>query len=407
MKTLRWVLCALPLSWAALACDGDDATTPGFFRDAGQSDAENAADTSTALNGAALPERDAGRPLPQFLIDADYNEFVTLDAAFPFGVTHVHLTTIKVSSARWGNHNGPMLTAGQPDDGSGAPSLYRFTIPADAKAPMTTPVSQTLVDSQATPVIRYYNAIIDLPSAQKSLVSYSGQGDAFPGEALVYGPSLSSAEKRAHVNGFFAAVATPRGAETRLVYTAVSPLASAPATTNDNGLYISDTCTGALVATAACPAGFALLKWTGASGTVAQDRDGNLFVAAFTMAKQEVYGFSKTEIAAASAQATKTPLFSFAASGTGGFAILPTEAAKPGYVLIKAYDGKVPTATTAQPFAAAPAITLGANPSTTNALVPGPKNQGYTLLTDPEGNLWLAIDTATGGAFLKLQRKPQ
>jgi hypothetical protein len=406
--------CILPL--LALACDGDDAATANAPGDASFPDrgsAQTDASSPPADAGVQDSDRkaddaqasDGGRPSPVFLAATDYAELIEVDPAFPFGVTQVHQTNLPVGGAVWGYHGGPLVTVA-PADAAASLAVYRYLIPVDAKATLAAPTTQTFADAQDIAKPHFYNAVFDLPFGQKSVVSYSGSGAAFPGEAFIYTAGAASAPPRANVNGFYSGVTVADVSSARILYSGLSPLAKAASETSENGLYVSAPCNSSPAATGTCLSAFAILRWAGASGPVTRDRDNNAFVAAFTMTQQEVYGLTQKEITTATSTLTKRPLFAFNATGTGSLAVVPVSTSGDGHVLIKGFDGKVPAETTAQAFSVAAAISASATSPITGALKPGTRNMGYDLFSDPEGDLWLAIATATGGAFVELRHRP-
>ncbi len=368
---------------------GVDAQTPGI--DGGKPDAS---------------EVDAGRQPPVFLAQADYADYIAIDPAFPFDVTQVHTSDAPVNDARWGR-GGPMVTTLI----SAKPVVVRYVVPPAPKAPLTY-TTINYVEATGLPAQKFFNAMIDLPVVPKSLLSYSGSGAAFPGEVLLYSTSLLAVEGRANVNGYFAGVGLQNAAETRYVYSALSAFAAAPSATSNNGLYVSDSCSGALAPSGACKPGFALVQWAGASGPVTTDAQNNVFVAASLSGgpvSDGIYGFTRGEVLGATSTLTRTALFSSNTGGTASLAAVAPEGTGEGWVLAKGYD--FPAApTVAFTYAAAATVTEGSKKTLVAAIKPGAKmngeGAGYSLFTDPEGDLWVAADTSTGSALLELRRKP-
>jgi hypothetical protein len=403
----RLLVATLPLALSCLAlaaCEGDDDVPVNASNDGGTN-----ADQSAPRPDAAAPDADAAadasRPPPSFLPSVDYADYLVIDGAFPYDVTQVHTTTTPVGNGSWGHHNGP-IGVSIPFDPTGKLTVYRYAIPADPKAPVSAAMTQIVTDAPGIPVMHFYNPVIDLPVGQKSLISYSGVGAAFPGEAMIYDTSLTTVEQRANVNGFYAVAAARSGAAIRMYYASLSPLVSGPSGTADNGVYVSETCNGALVATGACAPSFQLLKWAGNSGPVVLDRDGNLFVAAATATTQDVYALTRAEASSAKATVNKTKFFDFTSSGTGGLTAIAPEGNNEGWALVKGFDGAMPVDTVAVSYKANATVTDGGKARIPAALKAGPKNMGYSFYADAEGDLWVAASTMTGGVLLELRRKP-
>jgi hypothetical protein len=406
MKSIYVLLGACAAVSFVVACSDDAApkvevlpSTPG--NDAG-------VDAQTPVVDSGTPdasEVDAGRQPPVFLTQADYADYIAIDPAFPFDVTQVHTSDAPVDDARWGR-GGPMVTTLI----SAKPVVVRYVVPAAPKAPLTY-TTINYVEATGLPAQKFFGGMIDLPVGQKSLLSYTGSGAAFPGEVLLYSTSLLAVEGRANVNGYFGGVGVQNGAETRYVYSALSAFAAAPSGTSSNGLYVSDSCSGALAPSGTCKPGFALVQWTGASGPVTTDAQNNVFVAASLSggpASDGIYGFTRAEVLGATATLTRAPLFSSNTGGTASVAAVAPEGTGEGWVLAKGYD--FPAATTvAFSYGAAGTVTDGSK-KVDAAIKPGAKmngeGAGYTLFTDPEGDLWVAAVTNSGSALLELRRKP-
>ncbi len=408
MKSIYVLLGACAVVTFVAACSDDAAPKVEVLPANPGSDAGVDAQTPVVDSGKPdASEVDAGRQPPVFLTQADYADYIAIDPAFPFDVTQVHTSDAPVDDARWGR-GGPMVTTLI----SAKPVVVRYVVPAAPKAPLTY-TTINYAEASGLPAQKFFNTMFDLPVGQKSMLSYTASGANAPGEVLLYSTSLLAVEQRANVNGFFAGVGLQVGAETRYVYSALSAFASAPSATNDNGLWVSDSCSGALVPTGTCKPGFALLKWNGYSGPVITDAQQNVFVAAALAggpSSDGLIGLAKAEVLGATATLTKDPLYGVSTNGTGSVAAVAPEGTGEGWLLHKGYDFAGPSSTVAFSYAVGASITDGSKKKVDAAIKPGAKmngeGAGYTLFTDPEGDLWVAAVTNSGSALLELRRKP-
>jgi hypothetical protein len=339
-----------------------------------------------------------------YLDTVDYASLVVIDPRFPYGVTRKHAADGDIAGSRWGRHGGPMVTTSvYGATGVATPSVERWSLPAIATDPATKQVLPVAIAS-ALPTRFFYGAdgMVDLPFGELSLFSYSTPGAAFPGEALAYSSSYERLVSRANANGFYSGLGITDGVRQRLVYSSLSAMSHAASTTNDNGLYATDMCAGTELAAAGCTA-VKLFGWHGASGPVAADTHGNVFVAASVVGGEKsdtLFGLARGQ-ALASAPESPLSLVDVNFGGTASLAVLPPAAGRDGWVLGEGFtDGSEVYA--ASFSEAASGLQKGAQ-YLEQAIKKGPLAQSITLFSDNEGNLWLAITTESSGVYLQLQ----
>jgi len=386
---------------AAAETDAGDRTLP----DAGV-DATPPKDATPPDGGGA---DSSVRPPPTFLDPTVYSEWLIIDAKFPFDVTSKHATTGRVGGARWGRHNGPMLTTEvYKAPGQTAPGVIRWTIPAK---PTDDVIGNETPFTKATglPAQLFYgvDGIVDMPFGLVDLLSYTGTGSAFPGEVLLYSQSLNQVTSRANVNGFYSGVGltTPSGG--RILYSGLSPLSATTSTTNANGLYASDVCNGSLVPAGGCPPGVRLVPWNGSSGPVVNDAHDNVFVAASLSSgpsSDAFYGLAHAQAVASTPQ-TATTLAEVDTGGASSLTAIAPDNGGLGWVLAKGYDASPAVPAFAQAYAEAGNTLAKSGARIDAALKPGPKAESFSMFADAEGDLWVAVSSSTGGVFLELRRK--
>ena len=373
---------------------------------------DGAAPTLDASTGdaASSDASDAGpvRPAPVFLSPGAYEDAVVIDPNLPFGVVARFSVDGDVIGARWGNHGGPMVTTQvytAPDASAPAPGVIRYTVPAGATGAA---IAKNVVFTKAAglPTTFFYGAdgMVDLPFGNFAMLTYTGSGAGFPGEALLYSKDYDRVVARAKSNGVYSAV----GAGTKtFVYTALSPFAAAPTTSTDNGLYVSELCNQEIVATGACKAPAKLFGWAGNSGPVAVDGLGNAFVGASLSGGDAIYGAASSEVARVGA-ATRVELATVTSPGTSSLAAIAPEGTAPGFVLAKTYDGATPAPAYAQAYSSGSGLQKQ-GVVIPAAVKPGPSADGFSVFSSSVGDLWIAVDLKSGSpkhAFVQLRRKP-
>ena len=363
-----------------LAACGDNAST-------NQPDAKLPADAAVVVTPDATAK-------PTFLDPATYADVFAIDAGFPFGVVARHTADVGIPGSRWGRHNGPMVTAGDP-------AIHKWTIPTSATAAATV-ADSSFTPASGIPTMLFYSAdgMVDL-FGTSSLLAYSAGGAPFTGEALLYNAAYDTVTSRAYANGFYSGAGVTDGTKQVLVYSGLSPLTAAKSTTSDNGLYAAPICNSKLL-DASCAASAKLFSWAGYSGPVVADASGNVFVAESLMGgatSDAVYAITKAQALAATA-VTPVDLAEVNSGGTASLAAVAPTATAPGWVLGIGFDAS------AGVYAASYTSALAkGTASITKAIAPTAAVTAVSMFTDPTGDLWLAVTTDTAGYYFELVRK--
>jgi hypothetical protein len=398
-------LLAAALVAAAAACSASDGGAPTPAPDPTPDGGASIVDGGGT---EAAADADAAREPAVFLDPSAYADLVVVDASLPFGVTRKIAADDAIAGSHWGRHGGPMVTTGV-YGASGAPVVSRWTLPDGAQG-VATHADLTFATASGLPAAHFYGAdgMVDLPFATPlALLSYSGSGAAFPGEALLYSATYDAVTSRANVNGFYSGAGVADGTRALLVYSGLSPLATAPASTNDNGLYVAEVCDGRLAAPAPCPAARQLVAWKGASGPVVTDAHGNAFVGASlagAATTDAVHGLAKAQLLAGTSGASSV-LASVDSGGTSSLAAIAPEAGADGYVFGLGFDDA--SAVYAAPYVeGAGVLAKGHGPVVPSAIVRAAGAVALSVFADPDGDLWLAVVRGTTGFFLELRRRP-
>lgn len=397
LRCVAAIVAIASLGAHAVGCSSTTNEQPSGTQDAGPG--EN--------DGGGGGGADANRSPPDFLEPSTYADLVTIDPSFPFAVTAKHAADDSILGSRWGRHGGPIVTTGTyGSSGAASPKVVAWTVsggPTAAATRKDTPI----VPASALPASLFYGAdgMVDLPFGSLSLLSYSGSGAAFAGEALLYTAAYDRVQSRAKVNGFYSGIGVESASGPLLVYSGLSPLSVAASSTNDNGLYAAPVCEGTLLAPAPCAAPWKLFAWRGASGPVAVDAIGDVFVGASltgASTSDAVLGLARGQLGSGTLAAPAT-IAEIDSGGTSSIAAVSPEGDAPGWVLGLGYDG-------ASPIYAASYTSDGAAvaPGTTkkNAITKGSGVTGISVFTDSDGDLWLAVTKGTTGSYLELRRKP-
>lgn len=387
---------ALGLAATAVACSStNEVVQPAPQPDggAGEMDAGGGADA-------------APRPPAEFLEPSTYADLVTIEPTFPFAVTAQHAADDGILGSRWGRHGGPIVTTGTYGSaGAAAPKVVAWTVSGSATSAATS-ASTPIAMASDLPTTLFFGAdgMVDLPFAGRSLLSYSGSGAAFSGEALLYTSGYDRVESRAKVNGFYSGLGIDTASGPMLVYSGLSPLSASASPTNDNGLYAAPLCNGALVGDAPCTPAWKLFGWKGASGPVAIDTLGTVFVGASlsgASTSDAVLGITREQLKAGGA-ATPATIAEVDSGGTSTMASIAPEGGAPGYVVGLGFADASPiyaaSYTVADGKVAPGAVTKSAI-KTASAVT------GVSVFSDADGDLWLAVVKGTTGTYLELRRK--
>lgn len=387
---------ALGLAAVVVACSSANEVVPP----APQADGGGIADAGTGADAAL-------RPAPELLDPSTYADLVTIDPAFPFGVTAKHAADDSILGSRWGRHGGPIVTTGTyGSTGAAAPKVIAWTVSGSATSAATS-ASTPIAAASNLPTTLFFGAdgMVDLPFPGRSLLSYSGSGAAFPGEALLYTSGYDRVESRAKVNGFYSGLGIETASGPMLVYSGLSPLSANASSANDNGLYAAPLCNGALVGDPPCVAPWKLFGWKGASGPVAIDTLGNVFVGASlsgASTSDAVLGVANDQLKTGAA-ATPATIAEVDSGGTSTMASITPEGRAPGYVVGLGFADASPI------YAASYTVADGkVTPGTVtkSAIKAASTVSGLSVFTDSEGDLWLAVVKGTTGFYFELRRKP-
>lgn len=350
---------------------------------------------------------DLAGTLPAFLDPALYAGEIVIDPAFPWAVTRRHPSSTSLVGARWGRHGGPLRTRTAMEGGL---RLLRAALPGDRLAPLR--IDETSVPAPGgLPTPSYLGEMIEL-TADRGLLSYTGTGAGFPGEALLYSGDYAQVLDRADVNGFYSVAAFTTQTTTQIFYSALSGLAAGRSGTVDNGLYVSALCSASRIRPGeGCAAGRKLFGWDGYSGPVAitagpAPDGGEVFVAASLRSGDKsdaILGVRTGHLDVA-----PTRLVEIDSQGTSSLAGIPPSGDKPGWLVGKSFDEYMPrkaVSAYAQAYLRRGDTLAKSGELVPQALRPGPAALGLSLLADEAGALYVAVATADGGVLLQLARK--
>jgi hypothetical protein len=285
------------------------------------------------------------------------------------------------------------------------PKVVRWTVSGSATS-SAVPTDHPIASASGLPSTLFYGAdgMVDLPFGSLSLLSYTGGGSPFPGEALLYDGDYANVKSRAKVNGFYSGAGLANG--NLVVYSGLSALSANASSTHDNGLYAAGICNDALLAGSPCAAPRRLFGWEGNSGPVVTDVHSNVFVGASLSngaTSDAVFGLSAAEVSAGTATAARA-IAELDSHGTASLAAIAPEGAANGWVVGLGYDD-------ASPIYAAAYVEQGSAVARGEAvlkaaIVRGSAVDGISVFTDADGDLWLAIVQGAKGTYLELRRRP-
>jgi hypothetical protein len=362
--------------------------------------------------GAAASEVNAGveqAATPTFLGAEQVADLIKISPSFPFGVTRRHAAAGPVLDARWGRHGGPLVTTQNFSAPASALAVHRWTLP-NGVTDAATHVDLSSVIAPDLPAQHFWgvDGFVDLPFDSLAMHAYSSSGDYFPGEVLFYSKDYDRVVGRAHVNGYYSGVGVADGDRKRVVYSGLSGLSGADSTTKENALYGSDVCADSPLPTGTCASSVKLFAWSGNSGPVTVDADGNVFVAGFVSGSattDAIYGLTKAQSFASESQHPAT-LAERTTGGTASLAAVTKPGSQHGFVIAKGHDGKT----------AAPSYALAYRSVGSELVVDGPVIEGAVVGTSPDaslsffaapdGHLWVAVELPKGAWLLELQPRP-
>jgi hypothetical protein len=366
-----------------------------------------AGEAAPAVAEPALARPPASDAPARFLDAAAYADLVTLDPAFPFGVVGRHAAPGAVLGARWGRHGGPTVTTRSFTTPSDAAQAIRWAI---GDAPTASASKQVLSAAVAPgmPAPHFWggDGLVDLPFGSLAMQAYTRAGAPFAGELLLYSESYDEVVGRAHVNGFYSGAGVSDGARHRIVYSGLSATSAAPIAAQDNGLYASEVCgvAGEAPLVVGCTGGVKLFGWSGFSGPVSADANGNVFVAAYRGAgpgSDAVYGVARAQ-AFASGAITPGVLAEVGTGGTSSLAAVARAGEHGGWIVAKGYDAEKTAPAWARPYRAASSALTAAGPVVERAIAAASPSASFSVFADDAGGLWVAIEDAPNAWFLEL-----
>ena len=288
---------------------------------------------------------------------------MTLDPSSPFAAKSLHPAAGPVLGAHWGAHGGPMVTSvsfSAPAESARGHALVdrRRGRPPPRRRPRRSGDDASFPTTSRRRSAHFWSidGFVDLPFGSVALQAYSGTGDQFNGEAFLFSKNYDTVVARANVNGFYSGVGVTDGhSATRIVYSALSAFASAASTTSESGLWASDVTTSSLAASTT--PNVKLFDWTGSSGPVVSDQDGNVFTAAFISTTgaphtDEIYAVSQKQ-ALGTAAVTQATVVDADTKGTASLAVASVKGSGNGWIFAKGFDGAAPAPVYARAYTSA------------------------------------------------------
>ncbi len=310
-----------------------------------------------------------------------------------------------ISSATWGAHGGPLTLR---TNTGGAIDLVRWQAPAGATGSLT--FEQTTIPAMIPDGAFVGTEAVDLPFFGWTAISWSGAFPNTQGEVvLIEGKDVA---KRYAINGAYAVNGVASGADAgRLLTTGLSPIGDAM--TNANAFYAADSC-----GTAAnpellpgmdpnCAAPSTISAWGDASGPIAIDRDGNVFVVMSSFAgDQEARGFAASSVARGAAPTDGATIFTMPGFGSSLAALAPADG-HAGTLVFQPYDPMTFDAldVVAVNYSAnATAVQAEGSPSAFIDLTTN--NTAVSLFRDDQDRLWITVPQSMGTKLAVIDRAP-
>jgi len=293
----------------------------------------------------------------------------------------------------WGRHGGPVTMSAAPAPGS--VTIERLTPPAGATGKLT--ITKVDVDAQIPAMAFVGGQAIDLPFFNWTVVSYTASD--LTGEIILV--DEATVATRYPVNGFFAGVGVGEtGALGRLIYSGLSAVNDAATMTN--AFYAADACgTEAAMprlvpdGDMTCGAPSAIDTFGTASGPVAADRVGNVFVIMSDAGDQEARGYAAEKVARGAAPSAGATLFT--ASGfAGSLAAIAPGLDEAGVVAFQPIDGTTFDAldVVAQRYRVQSGAIVAEGTSSV-LLSPATAGTALPFFTDDQDRLWVAGQRGT------------
>lgn len=370
----------------------------------GSSSSSSGSSGAPCVDEVFVAPADATPPLDP----ATYEDYLGVDAAFPFDVVGFYTTALDFydsATLSWGTHGGPLAV----ENDEGALTVHRLVPPAAATGALTdsTVTLQKPADLPAGFALNY-PPVTSLPD-NHYLLGYTGSDNgSFP--SVVYLFDGETSKGRAFANALYAAAAPLQAETSHLYFSGFSPLGDPQPAGSVSAVYTAGTCATGLLG-AGCVAGTAAIPLgSDNSGPVVVDAVGNVSVASYDADGEQINVRTVTRCASlGAAPATVAPVYGFAdAMGTGTFAVVPATATTAGFFVHAPLD----IADYASDFADATAFTQAGTAFTAGTSVPqalalGTDASSLQVMNDGKGYLWVALLTDEGESRLaKLRRRP-
>jgi hypothetical protein len=351
---------------------------------------------------SAMSSADADESAAAATESVDASTLITVNAALPYEVKRMHPATGRIFNARWGQHGGPIATLA--DDATSAPVVTRWWLPKSASAPAA---GQPLAAAKPTDLPAdtdsfFWNNDGFLDTANGSLMAWSQTSGNFTGQLVQYSKNYDAITSAGFVNGYYSGAAV---SDTRIVYSGLSGItAAAVPETAECGLWASD-----LTASSIVPAtpSTRLVKWTGSSGPVATDNNGNVFVAAFVTGgahSDAIYALGKNQALAHEPQ-TQATLAETDTGGTASVAAASAPGSNAGWLFAKGWDSASAQPVYARAYTSTAEGVTSQGDVLADAIKPVLASSTISLFTDPKGNLWVTVTAEAGAWLIELEPK--
>lgn len=426
MKRTIW-LCLGALSMlGAVACDGDDdgentssSSSGGNNTSSSSSSSGNNTSSSSGSSGNNTSSSGGSSGTTDcvdtdFVYPADnsaplaadvYNDYFTLDAAFPFDVVGFYTASELPTSV----DEAGRLVAITVNSDNGDIVVTPFTVPAAAEGAITAAATVATLSPPNNPFgdgkamyANYAPPAISLPNNGwiSSYTSTAVDG-IVPGYAFLF--DGSTFKGGAWANGIYAGVHQSAEGAGRLLYHGFSKLSAAQSDENVSGVYSARDCAAGLVGEACGVATLLIPTDSESSGPLVKDAAKNIFVATVGADGVNVRGLSRCASLRDVGDET-TPIATIAQFFTSSFAVVPPTATLSGFAVHEYNE----YATLNQIFDAVPLRRQGAGftaeATIANAIV-NADDSDLTLLSDDKGYLWITIDAEGDLRVAKLRRR--
>lgn len=304
----------------------------------------------------------------------------------------------------WGRHGGPLTVAP-----SGADvKLERWQVPATPTGTLTK--QETTVEAGIpTASVTLHTAAYDVPFFGWTAVAYSNSDFQTAGEiVLIQGAAVAT---RYPLVNIFSAVGVGSGGSGRLLHLGGSKLGDSASSTY--GFFAADTCGGARLVPAgdtSCAPPSVVGTWGSFSTNVAADLDGNVFISMsdFNAGTAAIQGFAASAIGRGAPPTQGDLIMTADGFGSGVAAMAPTRDADGVVVSQSGTLATLGAPTVLSRFYTVDAGTISPVGDATTLLTLSDTSTAPVLFTDDLGQLWAAINIAsgTGSRLVVIARRP-